>query len=279
MKMNSGIFRFLSSISTIPDLELGPAGRPGSVTVVTHRSPNRLAMTLSEDLKERVLRLYSSGDMPMREVAELLNISLGSVHNVVSCHQRFGQVNDPRPRLYGRHRILVNDDIHFIHEVIRAQPSIYLDEIQHKLATIRGVQVSLATISRTLSRMGLTRKALSRHADERNEDVRVLWALDMAQYTDPDLFVFLDESAVDNRTVRRASGWSGAGTPAVMRSTFLRGVRHSILPALTSDGILALEIFEGSVNKERFLRFLRENIVCLHFAYAIHDTDCKRLPS
>jgi len=230
-------------------------------------------MTLSKDLKERVVSLYSSGGVSMREVARLLNVSLGLVHNVVSCYQRSGQVTSPRPQLYGRHRVLNDGDLSFIHEVTSAWPSIYLDELQYKLATVRRVQVSLATVSRTLARMGLTRKALSREANERNEDVRLLWELDMAQYVDPEVFVFLDESAVDNHTVRRAGGWSAAGTPAVERSTFLRGVRHSILPALTSHGMLALEIFEGSVNKERFIRFLRENIVCLSFVWAGHDAN------
>ncbi|KAF9778378.1 hypothetical protein BJ322DRAFT_973507, partial [Thelephora terrestris] len=93
-----------------------------------------------------------------------------------------------------RQRLLKDSDLSFVREVIHAQPSAYLDEIQCKLATIRGVQVSLATVSRTLSRMGLTRKALSREASERNEDVRMLWELDMAQYTGPEVFVFLDES-------------------------------------------------------------------------------------
>lgn len=213
----------------------------------------------------------------MREVAKLLSVSLGFVHSVVSCYRSFGQVTDPRPRSYGRHRTLNDDDLSFIREVTSARPSIYLDELQYKLATVRGVQVSVATISWTLTRMGLTRKALSREASERNEDVRLLWELDMAQYTDPEMFVFLDESAVDGGTVRRASGWSAAGTPAVERSTFLRGVRHSILPALTSQGILALEIFEGSVNKERFIRFIREDIVCPLFVCAWCDANCSRL--
>jgi transposase len=233
-------------------------------------------MTLSEDLKERVISLYSSGGISMREVARLLNVSLGFVHHVVSCYQEFGQVNDPRPRRYGRHRVLDNDDLSFIREVISAQPTIYLDELQYKLATVRGVRVSLATVSQSLSRMGLTRKVLSREAGERNEAVRLLWELDMAQYTDPEMFVFLDESAVDKHTVRRANGWSAAGTPAVERSTFLRGVRHSILPALTSRGMLALEIFEGSVNKERFVHFLRENIVRLRFAFTWCDVNWPR---
>ena len=161
----------------------------------------------------------------------------------------------------------------FIREAISAWLTIYLDELQYKLATVRGVQASLATISCTLSRMGLTQKVLSQEASERNKEVRLLWELDMAQYTDPEMFVFLDESAVDRGTVRRANGWSTAGTPAVERSTFLWGVRHSILPVLTSQGMIALEIFEGSVNKECFIRFLRDNIVCSFFVRARYDTN------
>jgi len=212
----------------------------------------------------------------MREVTNLLDVSVGFVHNVVSCYQAFGQVTNPQPWFYGRRRLLDDKDLSFIRAVADAQPSIYLDELQHKLAIVRGVQVSLATISRTLSRLALTWKSLSRKASERNEDVRLLWELDMARYKDPEMFVFLDESAVDGHTVRRANGWSVAGAPAVERSTFLRGTRHSILPALTARGMIALEIFEGSVNKERFIRFLRENIVSPSSACVAQGTDCQR---
>ena len=48
----------------------------------------------------------------------------------------------------------------------------------------------------------------------------------------------------------------------VRRATFIRGQRYSVLPALTSEGYIALDIFEGSVNKERFIRFLEEQLVC-----------------
>ncbi|TDL14114.1 hypothetical protein BD410DRAFT_690978, partial [Rickenella mellea] len=32
--------------------------------------------------------------------------------------------------------------------------------------------------------------------------------------------------------------------------------KYSILPALTLDGVVALDIFEGAVNRERFVHFL-----------------------
>ena len=37
----------------------------------------------------------------------------------------------------------------------------------------------------------------------------------MAQYTDPNVFVALDESAVDNKTVQREYGRSASGMPCV----------------------------------------------------------------
>ncbi|KZV67233.1 hypothetical protein PENSPDRAFT_555476, partial [Peniophora sp. CONT] len=36
--------------------------------------------------------------------------------------------------------------------------------------------------------------------------------------------------------------------------------RHSILPMLTVNGITALTIIEGSITKEIFLQFLREQV-------------------
>ena len=70
------------------DLVVPAEGRPQSMTLVTRRPAES---TLSDDLKERVVRLYSLGD----EVATLLDVSLGFAHNAVSCYQKFGQTNDP----------------------------------------------------------------------------------------------------------------------------------------------------------------------------------------
>ena len=38
----------------------------------------------------------------------------------------------------------------------------------------------------------------------------------------------------------------------------LRGIQYSVLPTLTSEGIIALHIFEGSVMKDHFLTFIQE---------------------
>ncbi|KAA1475514.1 hypothetical protein DENSPDRAFT_745536, partial [Dentipellis sp. KUC8613] len=36
--------------------------------------------------------------------------------------------------------------------------------------------------------------------------------------------------------------------------------RYSVLPALSCDGIVALDIFEGAVTKDKFIQFIREEL-------------------
>jgi|SRR5882762_7888780 len=85
-----------------------------------------------------------------------------------------------------------------------------------------------------------------------------------AEYGDipAEYFVWLDESSVDDRTDQRNQGWADLGRACVHRATFIQGQHYSILPALTADGFIALDIFEGLVNKDRFLQFLNDNLVC-----------------
>jgi hypothetical protein len=128
----------------------------------------------------------------------------------------------------------------------------------------RDVEVSISTLSRTLNRLAITHKAVAKEAMERNEHLRATWQVVMGQY-DACQLVFVDEAGVDDRTNIRQNGWAPLGQACVRRTTFLRGRKYSILPALSCDGILALEIFEGSVNHERFVNFLRNHLVCLFF--------------
>ena len=228
----------------------------------------------SSDLRERIVQCYHQGET-MRTVADIFNVSVGFVHHVVDLHRTYGQVTNPYTKPRNGHRLLTFADENYIRILIEARPSIYLDEIQEGLLLERRVQVSIATISRTLTRMRISKKSLSRRAAECNEQLRILWELEVADLEDPDLFVFIDESAVDNRTVQRSSGWSTIDTPSVSRCAFFRGKRHSVLPALSSNGIIALDIFEGSVNKERFLQFLSEQVVRSCSIYCLQDINKK----
>jgi len=65
-------------------------------------------------------------------------------------------------------------------------------------------------------------------------------------------FVWLDELSVNDKTNQRNQGWADIGCACVCRATFMHGECYSVLPALTSDGFIALDIFEGLVNKDHW---------------------------
>lgn len=75
--------------------------------------------------------------------------------------------------------------------------------------------------------------------------------------------MFTDEAAKDDRTHCRTHGYSPVGVPCIERTVWVRNQRISVTPLLTLDGIVAYELFDGSVTSDRFIRFLREQVVRL----------------
>lgn len=141
---------------------------------------------------------------------------------------------------------------------------LHLEEIHQKLFEGRGVDVCIPTISRALRDLLITNKKVSYHALQRNELLRATW---IGEYGDipKEYIVWLDESGVDGQDYQRTHGWSELGLACVSRTTFLRGERFSMLPAVTCGGIIALDIFQGTLNRERFIQYLKEDLVCSIF--------------
>jgi len=83
----------------------------------------------------------------------------------------------------------------------------------------------------------------------------------IGQYYTPNQLIFLDESAKDERSLSRLYGYSLRNTPAQKKVVFVRGKRYTILPALTLDGFVAIDIFEGSCDKKKFVDFVLDQVV------------------
>ncbi|KAF7372070.1 Tc1-mariner class transposase [Mycena venus] len=137
----------------------------------------------------------------------------------------------------------------------------YLDELQEKMLTQRGVDVSIATLLRTLRRLHFSRKCVSPRALQRNDTLRSAYWIRIADLVpDPNMLMFIDEAAKNDHTTTRQKGWSLMGMRCIQRRAFVRGKRFSILSVLTLDGIIAHDVIEGSVNTQRFIGFLEEHV-------------------
>ncbi|KAG8926769.1 hypothetical protein FRC01_008402 [Tulasnella sp. 417] len=138
---------------------------------------------------------------------------------------------------------------------IERRPDIYLSELQENLEAARGIITTMSTIQRTLLRRGFSRKRVTRDAAEQSEDARDRYLLQVGQY-DPEMLVFVDESAYNRHVSRRTYGWAPIGTRSRRRDFFIRGTRYLMLPALSLEGILHLSILPHSFNAASFRLFI-----------------------
>ena len=115
----------------------------------------------------------------------------------------------------------------------------------------------------------MTRKAIERSVCKQAEYIYHIGSVYSSEQP-----VFVDESSADCWTTYRGYTWAICGQKAVRKAFFIRGTRYvplitherlcgadywarySILPALSLDGILSVDIVEGSFNKVRFACFI-----------------------
>ena len=83
----------------------------------------------------------------------------------------------------------------------------------------------------------------------------------------PEQLIFLDESYKDECTLSRLYGYSSTYTCARKNVVFVCGKWYTILPALTLDGFIALDIMEGSCDKKRFTDFVLSQVVNYYIIY------------
>ena len=111
----------------------------------------------SLDLRRRVLSAALRGDRTIPEVAELFGVSMAFVNKMLRLH-RAGLGLAPRPhggghvpRLQARHHKLLL-------AAVASNNDATLSELREHLAARARVEVSDATVSRALSKLGLPRK-------------------------------------------------------------------------------------------------------------------------
>ena len=103
---------------------------------------------------------------------------------------------------------------------------------------------------------------LHKAANERNELFRNTFIAKVGREYRPDQLIFMDEASKDERSLSRGYGYSFKNTFAMKKNVFIRGARYTILPALSLQGFIGVDIMEGSCTKERFREFVISNVVC-----------------
>ena len=193
-------------------------------------------------------------------ISRLLHVSSRTVTRYVELFNRTGDVL-PRARCNGPRRLLGQHEQLILLRLILESPGIYLYEVQRELHD-HGIDVSTSTICRTLRFMGCTRQRIQRVALQRSDECRARFMAEISMY-DPSMLVWIDETGCDRRNSLRRCGYSVRGMPPREHRLLVRGTRYSAIPVLSLQGIHDVQIFEGTVNGEKFVEFVEQSVVPL----------------
>ena len=162
-----------------------------------------------------------------------------------------------------------------------------LEELQMHLLEITKIQVSTVTIWRMLQWLGYTMKTVGLilwnlltywhnsqimcPAMEKNEEEHIEYKMDIGKHYQPSQLVFVDESSFNCMTMWHPIAWCQWGDCARHWEVFVQGTRcicniflttqlifgrYLILPALSLDSILHVEVLNHTIDGANFLSFI-----------------------
>ena len=114
----------------------------------------------SPDLRRRIVTLYERGEGSIRQLAKRFQVSPDSVRCLIKQYRASGSIA-PKPYTGGPQPTLQATHHEVLRELIETDNDATLAQLAQRLATRTGTHVSSSTISRTLSKLGITRKKKS----------------------------------------------------------------------------------------------------------------------
>ena len=207
------------------------------------------------DIRWRVVWQRAGMELPFRRIASNLNLSLGTVHRIWKCFEETGEVSPSKQPIRYDSRVLDKYQEILVVGLIMDDPSLYLQEVCHKVAEITDIHVSTTTVCCVLHKHGLTRKKIQQISLQRCSEYRGDFMAEVHLYNTAQ-YVWVDETGCNNKDHIRKFGYAMKGDYPVCHRIFHRGQRISAIAAMTLNGILAVDLKKGSVGGDVFFDFV-----------------------
>lgn len=112
---------------------------------------------LSLDLRQRIIAAYQDKEGSQRQLAERFKVSLSFVRDLSRRHRETGRV-EPKAHGGGAIAKLGIAQLPVVKALVEAQPDALLEELCERFTEKSGVQVSVSTMQRAVTRLKLSVK-------------------------------------------------------------------------------------------------------------------------
>ena len=157
-----------------------------------------------------------------------------------------------------------SDESTFVLNLLEADPSLYLREIQNALVDAGFRKIPLCSIYRHLKRRNLSLVNLSYRASQASKAAAVeywQWMVDIKAQSRQMLFI--DETHTSRTAFRRRRGWKRRGTKFPLATRFFVNSKPcSVIAAFNLDGFLedCLQVEYDTVDGDTFLKYFEEKV-------------------
>ena len=159
-----------------------------------------------------------------------------------------------------RPRLFTDADLKLLTTTLAEDPVMYLDEIQWTMYRLTGKFASTSVMYRELLRANITHKKVMRLHAGRNTLDRAKFMRLVSEHDFRD-FVWFDETGSQQRHQQRMFGWGRRGERARAHLPRFSGKRYSLAASMSHQGPGPTTLVQGSVNRERFLRYMHTTLL------------------
>ena len=155
---------------------------------------------------------------------------------------------DVQQKLDAHHELLIIG-------MLMQNPCMCLHEICNCIEEVSRLHVAGSTVCHTLQRNGYTRKQVQAIALERSTQYRGVYQANISHLA-TDHFVWVDETGSGARNHIRKFGYTLKGVTPMVPRLLARGRRVSAIAAISTSGLIRLELTMGTVNCDTFADFV-----------------------
>ncbi len=215
----------------------------------------------SPDLRWRIVYQRIAMQLPYDTIAHNVNVAVSTVQRTYKHFEATGEV-DPqlcdKPR-YDLRALDSTSELYIIGLVLE-NPSIYLDEVCRIIKEVFALDVSASTVCRLLRNHGITRKKIRQVASQRSDELRGAFMAQCMLYK-REMFVWVDESGSDARNHVRKFGYALRGVTPTNHRFLSRGQRVNAIAAMSTAGVIALELTKSTIAEDEFVDFARGTLI------------------
>ena len=158
-------------------------------------------------------------------------------------------------------KILFNEiEKEILRDAVINRPTIYLDELARYMYEATGKFADTGTMSRELSRAKITNKKIVQMHSGRAAENKAIFAEHIKDIGYHEI-IFIDETASSDRKYLRTRGWGPEGRRVRVRLPKVSGKRYSLMGSMSYLGVGPHRLYEGSVNRERFLEYVENELL------------------